>query len=349
MGGTFDRDRGKERGRKMKQGGLFIVLFVAFSSFLVGCFQAVMAETSSQEEVPDNVPLLDEQQEKTMDDAQDDASSMLLDAARWVDSFFEDERAVIEDNHTRAKIKLGLGYSKNDDFAIKPRLDLRLRLPGFSHRANLLIEAAEDSDLSPDDTPLAGRAMHQDSDKSEFTAALQYFLTEGKKYNLSLDTGASWHYLFAGLRYRASQDFGSWQGQFTDRLRYYTDDGWENRFTYDLDTELAVGWLFRAASSINVLEGVAGIPHAQQFRVYHVLGYEKAISYDFGVYFDTEPSYKLTDTQFVVKYRRRFYRDWLSLEISPRITFPEEYDRQANPGIVVSLEAVIGYKGVVKE
>ena len=331
----------------MKGRELFTQIFVVFCGLIVGWSQTTVSEASSQIEILDNMPLLDEQQEKTMDEAQGAASTMLLDAAQWFDSFFEDERVVAEANHTRAKIKVDLGYSKNDDFTLTPRFDLRLRLPGLSHRANLLIEAAEDSDSdqSHEDGPLAGRAKHQDSENREFTAALQYFFAEGKKYNLSMDTGASWQYLFAGVRYRANQDLGRWQGQLTDRLRYYTDDGWENRFSYDLDTEPAVGWLFRAASSINILEGVAGIPHAQQFKLYHVLGQEKVVSYGFGVYLDTEPSYTLTDTQFVVKYRQRFYRDWLSLEISPRISFPDEHDRQANPGIVVSIEAVIGYKG----
>ena len=75
-----------------------------------------------------------------------------------------------------------------------------------------------------------------------------------------------------------------------------------------------------------------------------MLSAHQAISYESGVYFDTEPSYKMTDTLFVVRYRQRFFRDWLVLEISPRINFPEDHHREANPGIIVQFEAALGYK-----
>lgn len=293
----------------------------------------------------DDIPLLGDEQEEAIDNAQAEASVMLYGAALWVDSFFDDPRSVAEFNQTRATVKLGVGYSRNDSLEIKPRFDLRLNLPGLSHRANLFFEAAENDGMSMDNSnPLASRVEHQDTDKAPFSAALRYFLEEGEKHNFSIDTGVLWKYLFAGLRFRANQDFGGWGGQFTNRLRYYTDDGWENIASYDLDKQLGDRWLFRATSSANLLEGVAGVPFAQQFRLYQVLGSQQAISYESGVYFTTTPSCKMTDAQLVVKYRQRLFRDWLVLEISPRLNFPEEHRRQANPGILVNVEVAIGYE-----
>jgi hypothetical protein len=320
---------------------LALLLFVAAGQNVAGAASEITAKGNVSQ--GDNIPLLDQGQEKKIDEVQGQASVMLLESARWVDAFFDDGRAVAEENQTRATLKLALGYSKNDAFEIQPRLDLRLKLPGVSNRVNLLIAAAEDEDFNADNDPLTNTSLHQDSEKSEFTAALQYYLKETKKYNISFDTGASWQYLFAGLRYRASQDFGEWHGRFTNRLRYYTDDGLENRTFYDLENQLSGNWLFRATTSVNLLEGEKGVPHAQQFRLYQVLSPFQAISYESGVYFDTEPSHKLTDTQLVVRYRQRFYRDWLVLEISPRVTFPEDHDREVNPGIVVNLQADFGY------
>jgi hypothetical protein len=59
-------------------------------------------------------------------------------------------------------------------------------------------------------------------------------------------------------------------------------------------------------------------------------------------YFTTKDSYRMTDLQFRLRYRQEFLRSWLVLEISPQVTFPEEHDRKANPGIIVKLEADIG-------
>jgi len=292
----------------------------------------------------EDIPGLDPEQQETLDEAQELASAKLLDVANWIDSFFDDGRAIEEENTTRATIKLSLGYSRNDDFEIKPRFDWRLKLPKLSSRAQLFISASEDEDFDADSDPISGRPTHEDADNSELTAGLKWFLKESDRYNFSFDTGASWDYLFAGLRFRAIQEYGSWQGRLTDRLRYYTDDGFENKLTYDLERSLTTKTMFRTTTSINWYEDEDGFPHSQYFRLYQVLGEFQALSYESGIYLDTEPSYKLTDLQFVIKYRQRFFRDWLMLEIAPRLTFPEDHDYEANPGIVFKLEASIGYR-----
>jgi hypothetical protein len=291
-----------------------------------------------------DIPLLDEQQEKTLDETQKSATTNLLEAANWIDSFFDDGRFIAEGNTTRATIKLSMGYSKNDSFELKPSLDLRLRLPQLSNRLNLFIEASNGEDFNAGSDPISSRPAHEDSTNSELTAGLRYFLKERGKYNISLDAGGSWGFLFAGLRYRSTQNFDGWQGRFTNRLRYYTDDGLENIATYDLENQFKANWIFRTTTSVNLYEGENGVPHSQYFRLYQVLSPFQALSYESGVYLDTRPSYKMTDTQFIVKYRQRFFRDWLILEIAPRVTFPEDHDRVANPGIIFQLEAAFGYK-----
>jgi hypothetical protein len=162
------------------------------------------------------------------------------------------------------------------------------------------------------------------------------------EHHLSIDSGVSSQYIFTGLRYRLSQGLWDWRGRFTNRLRYYSDDGLENRASYELDKRLSNKWMFRATTWVNLLEEVQGVPHTQQFNFYNVLRAIQAVSYDFGLYFDTEPRYQLVDAQLVVRYRQRFFRDCLILEISSRLTFPEDHDREANPGIVITLQATLG-------
>lgn len=74
-----------------------------------------------------------------------------------------------------------------------------------------------------------------------------------------------------------------------------------------------------------------------------MLSEEKAIQYEAVAYLDTEPDYTMTDLQFRVRFRKRFYRDWLVVEVAPQITFPEDHDRDPNPGITIKLEADFGY------
>lgn len=322
---------------------LIVLLLLSGFSFSLTA-QAVEPLEEWSTDQGEDIPGLDREQEKKLDEVQIMASAKLLDVANWIDSFFDDGRAVEEENSTRATIKLSMGYSRNDEFEIKPRFDWRLKLPKLSSRAQLFISASEDEDFDVDSDPITGRPAHEDSENSEFTAGLKWFLKESEKYNISFDTGASWDYLFAGVRFRAIQDYGYWQGRLTERLRYYTDDGLENKLTYDLERGFTTKTMFRTTTSINWYEDGDGFPHSQYFRLYQVLSEFQVLSYESGIYLDTDPSYTMTDLQFIIKYRQRYFRDWLILEIAPRITFPEDHDYEVNPGIVVKLEASIGYR-----
>lgn len=100
--------------------------------------------------------------------------------------------------------------------------------------------------------------------------------------------------------------------------------------------------MFRTTSGVLLSEREEGIPHGQSVRLFQVLNDYSALSYEAVIYFDTEPSYKMTDTQVAVRYRQRFYRDWLVLELKPKVTFPEENDHDVNLGITIQLEASFG-------
>ena len=291
----------------------------------------------------DAIPLVDPGNQKVIDDAQVEATVLLYEVSEWIDSFFDDGRFLAEENESRATLKLSFGYSRQDSLEIQPRLDVRLALPKLSSRAHLIIEAAEDSDFNIGDSTVNDYENHDDTDGGELRAALRWFLREGDTYNVSFDAGASWDYLFGSLRFRAIQDFDEWLGRFTNRLRWYTDDGWENRTTYDLETHFNEDFFFRATTSFNYYETEDGFPHSQQFRLYQVLTAIRAISYEAGIYLETEPSYKMTNIEFILRYRQRFYRDWLMLEVSPRVSFPEDYDREINPGLIFKLEASFGH------
>lgn len=323
---------------------------ILLAYLLVGFSVVVSAEGIPKEkpadwgaEQGDDIPLVNSAKEQSLDDMQVEASALLYGVSEWIDSFFDDGRFTEEENESRATLKLSMGYSKNDDIEIQPRLDVRLKLPKLSSRAQLVLEAAEDSDFDSEDSPSDNYSdNHDDDDGGEFRAALRWFLKESDTYNIALDAGASWSYLYGSVRFRSLQDFGSWQGRFTNRLRYYTDDGWENRTAYDLEQPFGDDFFFRSTSKFNYYETKDGFPHSQHFRLYQVLSAIRAVSYETAFYMETEPSYKLSDFQVIIKYRQRFYRDWLMLEVSPRISFPEDHDRDANPGLFFTLEASFG-------
>lgn len=290
-----------------------------------------------------DIPWVNETGEKIIDGTQKTASDILMSAATWFDSFFDDERYVGEENTTRALFRLTTEYTKFDGVDVRPRVSWRIKLPRLSKKALLVISADDEGDFADDQDPAVGSPGYEDLQKNDLSAGIKYFLKIGEQYNLSTTFGASTSYLYGGLRYRYLYDFGPWQGRFLDTLRYYTDDGWENKASIDLERHFSKRWFFRSTVNASWFENEAGLPHSLHFQVYHILNKEKALMYEMGTYFDRVPSHKMTNIQFIVRYRQRLYRDWLAFEIAPQVSFPESHDREINPGVVVKLEADFGY------
>lgn len=290
----------------------------------------------------DHIPIVGEAAEKMMDETQEGVSKRVISAAEWLDSFFNDGRVTSEENKSRATLSLESKYTKNDDFELNPRISIRLKFPKLSKKINFLLQAADDEDFDVDGDPThpGGRG----ADRGNLEAALQFFFLDTDSQNISTSFGGSYDYVYGGLRYRYWKDIGKWDLRFTDRARWYSDDGWENRASLDLERKISQKWMFRSITSATWAEIVDGVPHSEILRLYQVIDEEQAILYETGIYLDTEPDYDVTDIQLKVRYRQRFYRDWLVLEIAPQVTFPKDYDREANPGIIFKLEADFGYE-----
>ena len=134
------------------------------TSLIVGVFfLLIIGSAFADSTVPtteNDYPLLDSTQKQ--------ASTMLLNAAYWLDDFFSDDRVISEENKTRVKLELGFGYSRNDTFEIKPTISGRIDLPHFSKKLNLLVFASRNNDFDSEQNPISvhtGVARDQISSK----------------------------------------------------------------------------------------------------------------------------------------------------------------------------------------
>ena len=293
----------------------------------------------------DDIPLLDKESQAKLDVFQEKGSALVLSAADWVDSFFDDPRYLSEENRTRARIKLGLGYSEYYELETYSAIDLRLNLPRLENKANIFLRLNDDSDFDAASSPIPNTEGGRKNEGEKVTAGVQYFLAMGEKYNVSTEFGVSLSYIYGGLRYRHLHPLfnDDWSGRFTNRLRYYSDEGWENKTSYDIERYLGERFFYRTTFTALLSERNDGIPFSAVARLYQVFDIDRVLLYDVGSYFNTEPDLEVTDIQLKLRYRQRFYRDWLVLEIAPQITFPKDYDHAFNPGIITKFEFDFGY------
>ena len=273
-----------------------------------------------------------------------------LASATWLDSFFGDERHEAEINQSQLKVRFdafreggtGMDYRR-------PNFDLRLVLPQLRHKTRLVISGDPNEDIDATSQPPVVPST-QPPPKS-VTTALQFVPLETKRSNFSIRAGIKFHNgkfeLLLGPRYRYLVHFGSWDARYTQEEVWTTDIGWQVRSRFDVERSLPNDLFFRTSLEGIWTEKVHGYPYALSFLLRHPLDRNRALEYEWVNSFQTRPTDLLTEELLVFRYRQRFWRDWLFLEIAPQARFPRDRNFEYTPGIMFRLEMVFGDIGKI--
>ena len=127
-----------------------------------------------------------------------------------------------------------------------------------------------------------------------------------------------------------------------ERVRWYTDDGWDAQSELDLERPILDHLFFRTKPSVTWKEKEDGFTYRWLTSVFHPLSKRAALEYQFNTYFDTEISGRLKEANVRVKYRRQIWRKWLFMEIAPQLAWYESRDFKTIAGIMVRLEIYMG-------
>jgi len=87
---------------------------------------------------------------KKVDETHQKTSALIVSAADWIDSFFDDERAVLEENTSRAQLRLSFAYTRFDQFEFSPRVNIKLELPKLSKKAFFIISTSDSGGVYPE-------------------------------------------------------------------------------------------------------------------------------------------------------------------------------------------------------
>jgi hypothetical protein len=289
-----------------------------------------------------------EEENSIVDKLHGSVSYGFLSTATWLDSFFGDQRYEAEINKSQLKIRFdafregstGMDYRR-------PDFTLRLVLPQLRQKTHLVIsgEPNERDDATPAQPGGPGTNIAQTPQRN-LTTALQYFPVETNRSNFSLRAGVKLHEgnldILAGPRYRYLIPFDPWALRFTQEFVWSSDQRWQSRTTFDFERTLHNGLFFRMTLEGLWSENVPGYPYALSFLLRQPLDPNRAIQYEWINSFQTHPTNELDEELLVFRYRQRFWRDWLFLEIAPQYRFPRDRSFVATPGILFRLEMVFG-------
>jgi hypothetical protein len=317
------------------------------------------AKKSSKDRPPEEEPLMEEvppekaqaekppeEEDTIVDETHEGISKAFLASANWLDSFFDDETARAEDNRSRLRLRFDAFVEEGEEPSYKVRVSLRLTLPRTNKKLQL-IAAGNESDVEEDvDSDTVSSAQARDEDEDDFAIGLRYFFVQTKKNNVSLTPGirirSSSVAGFIGPRWRVLVPLNSWDFRSVQRVRWFTDDGWEWLSRFDFERRVLKKLLFRSRSQVEWFEDEDGFFPEQRFSLFHPLDTRRALKYEWINQFVTDPKFELDDLILRIRYRQRIWRDWLFFEIGPDASFPEDRNYEFTPGFLFRIETIIG-------
>ena len=308
---------------------------------LAGLLVIVMAACPAAAAQADNAPPRDNEQ-TIIDTTHETLSDGLNSVARLVDSFFDDERYIAEDAATRLRITQLAFLEQGESIEYKTRGSLSFSVPRLKNRLRLFVAGEEANEKISEESLVRS----PDEDRDEGAVGLQYFTKATDKKNISLTAGVKLESreLFIGPRYRRTFDFDTWQLRFVQRLRWFTDKGWEATTRLDYERLINNKLFFRHTVDGRWREEDDGYRYSITPALTQKLTRKKALEYQLNSQFETRPNHRLDRVEAKIRLRQRIYRHWLFLETNPQIAFANDDDFDPTPGISVLLEVVFGGK-----
>ncbi len=274
-------------------------------------------------------------------------SDRLLSTAEWLDSFFDDERYESEVNRTRLRLSFETSLVDAEGFEFDADTRLRILLPELEDR--LSFEVSGDTREDFRNRPVGGTGMDEvdDEDDGALTAGFRYLVRGTDRLNLGLSSGVRIRdlrpVLFVEPRHRLTFDYDPWILRFTQRVRWFTDEGWDIRSQTDAERLVFGEYFFRATGRVKWFERENGMFYDLDFGISRPLDDKSAAELQWNNRFETRPQHELETTFFQLRYRRRFWREWLSFETGPQLAFPADRDYRPTLGVFFKLNMVFGY------
>jgi len=268
-------------------------------------------------------------------------SSNITDSAEYLDRFFGTPGIIPENNDTYIKLKLGIQFREEQNDKTITRVSIRLRLPHTSNKLRLVFEDIVDSE-----DPSGTQPIINDTGSNTSDASLRYIIKKKKRLRMDADVGArsgSPVQLFVRLRARRTYEVSdNWELRLTERVTWFTDDGWVSKTEMQWDRKLAQDWLLRFNSELEWREDRDGVRPAQQISLFKTFSRRRALRFDVGGSWPEYPNIVERIYYTSVTHRRLIHSDWLFLEIKPGVEFPEIDDYDSRFYFKFQFEMIIG-------
>ncbi|MDN3638198.1 hypothetical protein QWY82_05160 [Simiduia curdlanivorans] len=283
-----------------------------------------------------------EEQKNWMDSTREYLHSSATGPVVWFDNFFAVNRSPNAATHDLRLTPI-LECSDLEGCQFKFKVRSRVTLPNTEKRMRLLL-TNEDPNSLYDTLDRRATASGSRTDDNPITAALSWALKTTDSYNISISSGLQ---VRSPLR-AFVQASSTGRTELSERLLlsagqsvfYRSDEGLGARTQIDLDysprdnEQEVVRW----RQLYDLSEEFSGVDWKTSVEYLRQVNRDRAWGVGYGNSGNINEAAIGEAHKVWVRYRKRFYREWLFWELEPFVQWKRDFDFQADPGIEASIE-----------
>lgn len=278
----------------------------------------------------------------SIDPTRDYLSGGLENWAKSIDSFFGDYRNYQESNDSVIQIHatqvLGSGGLSTREYGF----DLKISLPNTEKKMQFLIETNPEEKTAENQTKVKSPLIKPAPTPTSIAAALRFEKSEAERWHFTTDGGIQLAGLastpFVRARLSLSRPLEHWRLNVAESVFWFSTIGIGESTLIDFERPLSERHLFRASSNATWLKNSNNFDLNQSFSVYHTVNERTAVLYQISVSGVTQPQTQVSDYVLLMRYRYRLHREWMFLDISPQLHFPQLLDYHPSLYLGIRLE-----------
>lgn len=292
--------------------------------------------------------VVEEHERNWLDDTREYLHGTAQEPVIWFDNFFAVKRGPSTASHD-LRLTPKLDCSDLEDCKFSFAVRSRITMPHTEERLKLLL-TNEDPDTLFDTLDRRSVTPSNSDDRNPISAALSWALRTTEDYNISISSGLQ---LRRPLRLFVQANT-SGRLELTDELLltagqsiyYRTDEGAGARTQIDLDHSMSESRqdILRWRQRYDVEEQTDGVDWTSSLEYLHQVNRDLAWGVGIASSGNIDKAAIAEGHRTWLRYRKRFYREWLFWEVQPYLRWDREYNFKNDPGIELSIEIYLDEK-----
>lgn len=248
------------------------------------------------------------------DQSQQYISNRADELARWVDSFFHSDNFETETADSFLRLRTSYLWLEERNNTTDIGLRGKVTLPALEERISLIFFDNEDPDQELQQVDLIN------NNESRTDVSLQFTERDKGHHRVDYRVGIRSSGAFkSSARYRYKLAYDNHSLQFSNKLRYRADEGFENIMRYRHDDALSNSRLLQYFARVNYGEVTNGVEWSFTTTLTKQLAQEQAFSYFGQISGITRPSFLTTKYGAGLNYRATTGKPYLIWEIRPAL------------------------------